>query len=127
MADGMTLDTGALIALERKGKAMRRRMTLAFMQRLPVTVPAAVLAEWWRDGPRQRTILSGFIVEPTTERIAKIAGTACRTCPDATAVDAIVMASAAMRGDVVFTSDMEDLQGLQAVFPNVRLFRATGS
>jgi hypothetical protein len=39
----------------------------------------------------------------------------------ATAVDAIVMASAPRRGDVVYTSDFEDLSRLQAQFPSVRL------
>jgi hypothetical protein len=37
------------------------------------------------------------------------------------AIDAIVMASAARRGDVVYTSDLEDLQRLQPHFPAVRL------
>ena len=37
-------------------------------------------------------------------------------------IDAIVMASAARRGDSVFTSDVEDLQRFGRYFPNVRLF-----
>jgi len=37
--------------------------------------------------------------------------------------DAVVMASAAQRGDVVLTGDLEDLGKLQAVFPAVRLLR----
>jgi hypothetical protein len=36
-------------------------------------------------------------------------------------VDAAVMASAALRGDVVFTSDLDDLTLLQARFPSVRI------
>jgi hypothetical protein len=39
----------------------------------------------------------------------------------ATAIDAIVMASAARRGDVVYTSDFQDLTRLQAHFPSVRI------
>jgi hypothetical protein len=39
----------------------------------------------------------------------------------ATVVDAIVMASAASRGDRVLTSDFDDLDGLRACFPAVRL------
>ena len=46
---------------------------------------------------------------------------------DANPIDAAVMASAASRGDVVYTSDMDDLTALQTYFPAVRLFRATGS
>jgi hypothetical protein len=37
-------------------------------------------------------------------------------------VDTAVMASAALRGDVVFTSDLGDLGRLQTHFPSVRLF-----
>jgi hypothetical protein len=39
----------------------------------------------------------------------------------ATTVDAIVMASAARRGDVVYTSDFGDLARLRAFFPSVRV------
>ena len=39
----------------------------------------------------------------------------------ATALDAIVMASAARRGDVVLTSDVYDLERLRAFFPSVRI------
>jgi hypothetical protein len=41
--------------------------------------------------------------------------------PDATAIDAIVMASAGRRGDVVYTSDFEDLVRLQVYFRSVRV------
>ena len=64
-----------------------------------------------------------MLVEPLDERLAKIAGAAAGLV-GASAVDAIVMASAAQRGDVVFTSDLSDLQRLQRVFPDVKLFRA---
>jgi hypothetical protein len=40
---------------------------------------------------------------------------------DAKTVDAIVMASAASRGDVVYTSDVDDLERLRAYFPAVRV------
>lgn len=35
--------------------------------------------------------------------------------------DAIVMASAARRGDVAYTSDFHDLERLRAYFPNLRV------
>jgi hypothetical protein len=53
-----------------------------------------------------------------------IAGEALAAVPGATAIDAIVMASAAQRGDAVFTSDVEDLDRLRRHFPDVRVFRA---
>jgi hypothetical protein len=56
-----------------------------------------------------------------TERLAKTAGEALAAVPGATVVDAIVMASAATRGDIVYTSDFEDLDRLGAHFPEVRV------
>jgi hypothetical protein len=40
---------------------------------------------------------------------------------DSTVIDAIVMSSAASRGDVVYTSDFDDLERLRAFFPGVRV------
>jgi len=39
----------------------------------------------------------------------------------AIAIDAVVMASAALRGDVVYTSDTADLEKLRCRFPGVRV------
>jgi hypothetical protein len=61
-----------------------------------------------------------------TERIAKIAGEALVKIKG-TAVDAAVMASAAQRADVVYTSDPRDLGALRMYFPSVKVMRATGS
>jgi predicted nucleic acid-binding protein len=125
---GLTLDTGALIALERR----ERRMTLVFATAkaddLPVTVPAAVLVEWLRGHPSRRlplpSLLARVKVEPLSLRLARLAGEALAGMPDkVSVVDAVVMASAAQRGDAVYTSDIPDLQSLQQCFPNVRLFK----
>jgi predicted nucleic acid-binding protein len=121
----ITLDTGALIALERGAKRIRALLLGMKEQHAVVTVPAVVLAEWWRtDSKRNRLLLSGFTIEPTTARLARIAGEAMAEVPAATAIDAIVMTSAAQRGDTVFTSDIDDLERLRACFPSVRVLRA---
>jgi predicted nucleic acid-binding protein len=124
MRSGMTFDTGALIALERRAKRIRDVLDVAREEGLVITVPAAVLAEWCRLGrePAQARLLQPFMVEPTTHRIARIAGEAAGEV-GATAVDAIVMASAAQRGDVVYTSDFDDLDRLRRVFPTVTVLR----
>jgi hypothetical protein len=86
-------------------------------------VPTVVVAEWWRGqrGPSAR-ILDGVILEPLEEALARIAGAAlARVRPGPSVVDAIVMASAARRGDVVYTSDVADLEALRATFPSVRV------
>jgi hypothetical protein len=43
-----------------------------------------------------------------------------------TAVDAIVMAFAASRGDVVFTGDPHDFERLRTFFPAVRVLGCSG-
>ena len=122
---GVTLDTGALIALERADKRMRTLLFAAAEDRLLITVPAVVVAEWWRGRNRRRLdILDAVDVEPTSEAIARSAGEAMAALSGATVLDAIVMASAARRGDVVFTSDIQDLERLRQHFPGVRVLRA---
>lgn len=123
---GLTFDTGALIALERGERRMRAISLDARRSGALVTVPAPVLIEWWRNGPRQRDILQAILVEPTTKRLAKLAGEAIAAVPGATPIDALVMASAAQRGDVVYTSDFEDLDQLRAHFPSVRVLSVSG-
>ena len=71
-----------------------------------------MLAEWWR-GPRQSSYVAALEVEPMTARLARTAGEALAAVPAATVVDAIVMASAAQRQDVVYTSDFDDLARLR--------------
>lgn len=126
MAAGLTLDTGALVALERRRLGITRVIRAAVLAQDRVTVPSPVIVEWWRGGPRQRRFQNlfrakGIVVEPTSFEVAKLAGEAIAKT-GATAVDAIVMAGAAQRGDIVFTSDIEDLDLLRTVFPSVRLF-----
>ena len=65
--------------------------------------------------------LRGVRVEDVTTRLARLAGEALAAVPRATPVDAIVMASAASRGDVVYTSDFDELVRLTSFFPDVRV------
>ena len=120
----ITLDTGALIALERRRQRMREVVERAIERDQLITVPADVIAEWWRGRTDVReAILASVDVEPLSEELARTAGEALASVKRATPVDAIVMASAASRGDVVYTSDVEDLQRLQRHFPAVRVLR----
>jgi predicted nucleic acid-binding protein len=120
--NGITFDTGALIALERRGQRARKVLERATEQKVRITVPAAVITEWWRSRSdiRER-ILAGVRVEPLSESIAKVAGIALAAINGATPIDAIVMASAAQRGDVVYTADVSDLARLAGYFRAVRV------
>lgn len=82
------------------------------------------VGQWWRGSTALRdSILHSMDVEPLTLELAKRSGEALARVAGATLVDAIVMASAASRGDLVYSSDVEDLERLQAHFPGVRVLR----
>lgn len=89
-----------------------------------MTVPAPVVVEWWRRrSDVVDDILAAVDVEPLDAQLACIAGEALAAVPRATAIDAAVMASAARRGDLVYTADYDDLDRLRAFFPTVRVLR----
>jgi len=119
----ITFDTGALIAIERRRDRMLRVLRAAEQTSTPIVIPTVVLAEWWRGppGPRMALLLEGVTVEPVDEERAHIAGEAIAAVPGATTIDALVMASAALRGGVVYTSDVPDLVRLGRHFPGVRV------
>jgi predicted nucleic acid-binding protein len=117
---GLTFDTGALIALERRRDAMRKVYAAAIAAGFAITVPTVVITEWWRAGHLEKgrlVILRSIRVEPLFEHVARVAGAALGLARGAGAIDAIVMASAALRGDTVYTSDPHDLATLQRANP----------
>jgi predicted nucleic acid-binding protein len=119
---GLTFDTGMLIALERRKQRAARIFSVATDAGVRITVPVAAVGEWWRGRTDAREeILASVDVEPMSLSLAKLAGEAIARVRGATLVDAVVMASAALRGDTVYTSDFEDLVKLQAFFTSVRV------
>jgi len=122
---GLTFDAGALIALERRRSRISKIYTTATADGLRITVPAVVVSEWWRGRSDVRDIiLRGVRVELIDSALAKLAGEALAAVKGATTIDALVMASAARRGDVVYTSDVNDLEHLRTYFPSVRVLAA---
>jgi predicted nucleic acid-binding protein len=120
---GVTFDTGMLVALERRKQSAWQVYRRVHERSAPITVPAAVLGEWWRGRTDLREAIRLSVrVEPLTDVIARLAGEALAKVKRATAIDAFVMASAALRGDVVYSSDLEDLERLRTFFPSVRVY-----
>jgi hypothetical protein len=113
---GATFDSGALIALECRDIGMVIKLRVLHQAGVPITIPANAVVEWWRKGHGQPSILALGAVEPLNEAVAKAAGEALAKVRGSTAIDATVMASAAQRGDRVFTSDPTDMQRLQRHF-----------
>lgn len=128
MRAGVTFDTGAFISVERRKERARKVFERLREQEILITAPLPVIGEWWRGRTDWREkILASVRLEPLTLALVKVAGEALaslapsRRAGGPSIVDAIVMASAASRGDVVYTSDIEDLERLQSFFPEVRL------
>lgn len=123
--EGITFDTGPFLALQHRHSRIANVYAAATKYRARMTVPAAVVAEGWRERSAFcARLLASMDVEPLDEELAKTAGEALAAIRGATVVGAIVMASAARRGDVVYTSDFDDLEKLRRHFPTVRVLRA---
>lgn len=108
---GLTFDTGALIAIQRRDIRMGVIFETATTDNVTITVPTPVISEWWRGASRRHfeKILEGLTVEPFDEQLAKAVGETLAAVDGSTFVDAVVMVSASLRGDTVYTSDPRDL------------------
>jgi hypothetical protein len=112
-----------LIALERRKPRATEALRAIVRRGLLAVVPAVVYVEWWRGRTDIREdILAMVAVEDMPHALCRAAGEALAAVRGATLADAIVMASAALRGGgVVYTSDVEDLRRLERYFPTVRI------
>ena len=117
MTNGITLDAGGLIALDRNNRRVVALLERAAVHGLRITVPATALAQAMRSPARQAR-LSRLIRHVSTDLIAL-------NGPDATAVglllartgtadivDAHVVLCAQRTGQAVVTSDPGDLHRL---------------
>jgi len=118
-----TFDTGMLIALERRKPRATEALRAITRRGLVPIVPAIVHVEWWRGRTDAREEILRFVeLEDMPSTLCRAAGEALAGVPRATLADAIVMASAALRGGgVVYTSDPTDLGRLAVRFPTVRI------
>ena len=118
-------DPGALISLERNRHRMLTVFKTARTDQVPIIVPGVCVAEWWRGRTDVREkLLEAVIVEHTDDVLVRLTGEALAATPRATCIDALVMATAARHGAVVFTTDVDDLTLLQRFFPSVRVLAA---
>jgi predicted nucleic acid-binding protein len=118
-----TFDTGMLIALERrKGRATEAFRAIIRRGFLPI-VPALVYVEWWRGRTDIREeLLAAIVIEDMPPALCRAAAEALAAVRGSSLADAVVMASAALRGGgVVYTTDLDDLRKLQRHFPTVRI------
>jgi hypothetical protein len=114
---GITLDAGALIALDRHDRRVVVLLARAAQTRARVTVPATALAQSIRR-PERQVRLARLIRQPTTDVVdldrvdATSVGRLLAASRTADVVDAHVVICARRRGQRVATSDPGDLRRL---------------
>lgn len=109
--NGVTYDTGALIAAEANRRDLWALHALALRRGQRPIVPAGVLAQAWRGGPQAALsrLLRGCRIEELSETRARSAGEACARAGARDIVDASVVVGALDRDDLVVSSDPDDL------------------
>lgn len=123
---GVTLDTGALIALDRGDGRMTALLDRALAQGRTFRIPAGVVGQAWRDGRIQAT-LARFLrtpeveIVPLDEYLSRSCGELCGATNTSDVIDASVVIVAKERHDVIVTSDAGDLRRLDPKSPIVSI------
>ena len=123
--NGITLDAGGLIALDRNDRRVLVLLARAMERGLRVTVPATALAQAIRNPARQAR-LARLIRQPGTDLIgldaaeATAAGLLLATSRTSDIVDAHVVVCARRAKQTVVTSDPDDLRRIAS---ELRLLR----
>lgn len=126
MTRGVTLDAGALIALDRDNRRVIVLLARAQETSARVTIPATALAQAVRDPARQAR-LARLVRQPTTDVVAldRVAATGVgrllAAAGSTDVVDAHVVLCARRTGHAVLTSDPDDLWHLDPTLTLVRV------
>jgi predicted nucleic acid-binding protein len=124
---GLTLDTGALLAMDHPAKAalMQARLAEARRRGGSICVPVTAMAQAWR-GPKQARLArlaksSDVEIATLTLATARTIGAICGTTGHADIVDVHVALCARERDHAVITSDVEDLTIVDPALPLIRV------
>ena len=115
----LTLDAGALIALDRGERRVQVLLKRAREVGTSISIPAGVVAQAWRNGRRQVGLarflsVAGIEIVTLDDRAARAAGQLCGVAGTSDVIDASVVLCARDRGAAVMTSDPDDLRRLDA-------------
>lgn len=114
---GITLDTGALIAVDRGDKRMVALLREALVQGRSVRVPSGVVGQAWRNGAKQAVLArllrnEGLEIIPLDEHLARSCGELCGATGTSDVIDASVVILAKQTGGPIISSDSDDLRRL---------------
>jgi hypothetical protein len=108
------LDTGALVAVDRRNRLIGAQLRVLQQQGTPVRVSSAVIGQVWRDGRKQANlarVLAGVGVEALGKDDGRPIGELLALAGSADVVDAHVALLTAP-ADLVLTSDPGDIRKL---------------
>lgn len=123
---GLTLDAGALIALDRDDRQVLRLLATSVALGARVTIPAGVLAQSLRQ-PQRQAQLARLLRQPTTDvvalnrRDAVLVGRMLARSGTSDVIDAHVVLCARRAEQSVVTSDGDDLARLDPTLTLVRI------
>ena len=122
---GLTLDTGALIAIESGSPRMAVLIEQAIAARAELAVPAGIVAQAWRGGARQVRIAKLLQLQVTSivaldAKLALRVGARCASTGSTDVVDVSVALCASDRGHPVVTSDPGDIAAIDPALVLVR-------
>ena len=123
---GLTLDAGALLALDHPAKAiaMQARLTEAVRRGGTICVPVGAIAQAWRSSRQvrlARLLKSRDIdVAVMTPNVARSVGLLCARSGHDDVIDVHVALCARERRHAVITSDPDDISRVDPAVPVIR-------
>lgn len=112
----LVYDAGALIAAEAGDRFMVGLHRRSIDRQRVTIVPSPALTQVWRGGGRRQArlafLLRACVIHTPGEAVAKLAGTLLGRTGTSDAVDALVVATAALVSAEIVTSDPRDLRVL---------------
>lgn len=123
---GLTLDTGALLALDHPAKAiaMQARLAEAVRRGGTVCVPVGAIAQAWRSSRQVRLarLLKSRDIDIAimTPNVARSVGLLCARSGHDDVIDVHVALCAMERRHAVVTSDPEDISRVDPALPIIR-------
>jgi len=122
---GLTLDTGALLALDHPAKAvaMQARLEAAWRRGGTICIPAEAVAQAWRSSRQAR--LARLLRSPDidiavmTLSVARTVGLMCAEASHDDVVDVHVVLCARQRHHAIVTSDPRDIARIDPSVPRI--------